>query len=155
MHGDEANQAVKTGILLEDGEYIYDPRDHHGPTLYYLALIPAKLSGADSLADLTEPMLRVVPALFGVALILLLWFVRDGLGNAAANWAAVFTAVSPAFVFYSRYYIQEMLLVFFTLAALAAGWRYVVQPLWPKALLFGACLGLMHATKETAVLAWA
>lgn len=155
MHGDEANQAVKTAILLEDGEYVYDPHDHHGPTLYYLALIPAKLSGAGSLADLTEPMLRVVPAVFGVALILLLWFLRDGLGNGAVVWAAVFTALSPAFVFYSRYYIQEMLLVFFTVAALAAGWRYVVRPHWSKAVLVGACIGLMHATKETAVLAWA
>ena len=38
MHADEANQAVKTGELLAIGHYAFDPRDHHGPTLYYLAL---------------------------------------------------------------------------------------------------------------------
>ena len=34
MHHDEANQAIKFGDLLERGEYRYDFRDHHGPTLY-------------------------------------------------------------------------------------------------------------------------
>jgi hypothetical protein len=38
MHHDEANQAVRFGILLETGEYRYDRHDHHGPTLYYLTL---------------------------------------------------------------------------------------------------------------------
>ena len=38
MHGDEANQAVRTGMLLETGRYDYDPQDHHGPSLYWLTL---------------------------------------------------------------------------------------------------------------------
>ena len=45
MHGDEANQAHKTGILIEKGTYVYDPHDHHGPTLYYLARVGAALAG--------------------------------------------------------------------------------------------------------------
>ena len=38
LHHDEANQAIKFGDLLENGDYKYDPVDHHGPTLYYLTL---------------------------------------------------------------------------------------------------------------------
>ena len=38
MHPDEANQAYKTGELLDTGAYAYDPTAHHGPTLYYLTL---------------------------------------------------------------------------------------------------------------------
>ena len=34
FHPDEANQALTTGRLLETGMYVYNPRDHHGPTLY-------------------------------------------------------------------------------------------------------------------------
>ena len=45
MHADEANQAVKLGELIEAGEYAFDPRDHHGPTLYYAALPVAWLRG--------------------------------------------------------------------------------------------------------------
>ena len=67
-------------------------------------------------------------------------------------WAALFTAVSPAMVFYSRYYIHEVLLVFFTFLALAAGWRYWRSRKIGWALLAGAGVGLMHATKETFVI---
>src|SRR5581483_2768998 len=91
--------------------------------------------------------------LFGVGLILLLPLIADGLGRNATICAALLIAISPAIVFYSRYYIHEMLLVFFNLLALGAGWRYVRsrKPGW--ILLAGAAIGLMQATKETFILA--
>ncbi len=153
MHGDEGNQAVKAGVLLETGVYRYDPRDHHGPSLYYLTLPSMWIAGAHRLADMTEPMIRIVPVLFGVGLALLLLAVGDGLGRAAAVCAAVLTALSPAMVFYSRYYIQETLLVFFTFGAIACGWRCARSRNLLWAIPGGACVGLMHATKETWVLA--
>jgi 4-amino-4-deoxy-L-arabinose transferase-like glycosyltransferase len=55
-------------------------------------------------------------------------------------------------VFYSRYFIHEMLLVFFTLLTLAAGWRYAKTRKVFWAVLTGAGIGLMFATKETFVL---
>ena len=66
-------------------------------------------------------------------------------------WAAIFLAVSPAMVFYSRYFIHEMLLVFFTLLTIVAGWRSAQtrKPFW--VILAGVGLGLMYATKETFV----
>jgi len=57
-------------------------------------------------------------------LVLLLLLLIDGLGTAAAVYAAVLTAISAAMVFYSRYYIQEMLLVCFTFGAIVSGYRY-------------------------------
>ena len=155
MHGDEANQAYKAGILLEEGTYVYDPHEHHGPTLYYAFLPVAWLSGARTFADMTETTLRVAPVFFGAALVLLLLLVGDGLGKAAAVWGGVLTAVSPALVFYSRYFIQETMLVFFAFAAIAAGWRYTRKPSFAWAISAGAAIGLMHATKETCVLAFA
>jgi len=55
-------------------------------------------------------------------------------------------------VFYSRYFIHEMLLVFFTALALGSAWRYTQtrSPGW--AATTGAALGLMFATKETFVI---
>ena len=58
MHHDEANQAIKFGDLLERGDYRYDYRDHHGPTLYYLTLPSAWLGGQQTLASLDEVTLR-------------------------------------------------------------------------------------------------
>jgi uncharacterized protein (TIGR03663 family) len=155
MHTDEAVHAAKAGILIETGRYEYDPHEYHGPTIYYFALPFVWGSGANRLADTSEWMFRIVPVLFGGGLVLLLLLIADGIGWWAAVCAGVLTAVSPAMVFYSRYYIQEMAFVFFTFAAIAGGWRYARSKRLGWALLTGAGLGLMYATKETSVLAWA
>jgi len=153
MHGDEGNQAVKTAVLLETGVYRYDPRDHHGPTLYYLSLPTLWAAGVSRAADITDGMLRLMPAILGVGVVLLLLGVGDGLGRPAAVCAGVLTAISPAMVFFSRYYVQETLLVFFTFGAMVAAWRYVRGRRVAWLLAAGGCLGLMHATKETWVIA--
>ena len=182
LHNDEAVNATKLAAFWNKGEYKYDPHEYHGPTLHYFSLPVLKLSSVINsegragsplpavggasvpasqpqqiVSSLTPPALsdtklRVVTVAFGVGLILLLFLLKDGLGQSATVWAALFLAVSPAMVFYSRYFIHEMLLVFFSLLTLAAGWRYSRsrQLIW--ATLGGAGVGLMSATKETFVL---
>jgi uncharacterized protein (TIGR03663 family) len=155
MHTDEAVHAVKFGSLLEENRYIYDPYEYHGPTLNYLTLPIAWLCGEHRFAQITERTLRLTPAIFGILLLLAFLPIRRELGHPTILMAALFTAISPAMVFYSRYYIQEMLLVCFTFAALATGWRALRSGRRSWAVLTGVFLGLMHATKETAVLAMA
>jgi uncharacterized protein (TIGR03663 family) len=155
LHTDEAVHAVKFLALWERGVYRYDPNEYHGPVLYYATLPFAWLSRADTRSELTESTLRAVPVAFGVGLILLLPLLRDGLGRWGVAAAALWTAVSPAFVFYSRYYIHETLLVFFTLLFLGAAWRCWRTGRLAWAALAGMALGLMHATKETFVLSLA
>ena len=152
MHNDEAVNAMKFGRLWEQGSYRYDPNEHHGPTLYYSTLAVARLTSSPDFDHLTENKLRLIAVAFGAGLILLLPLIADGLGRKAAIWAGIFTAVSPAFVFYSRYYIHEMLLVFFTFLALASAWRYWRSRQLGWSLLAGAGIGLMDATKETFVI---
>ena len=153
MHADEAEQALKTSELLQSGTYRYDPWEHHGPTLYYLALPVMKLAGVKDFAGMTEFSVRIVPALFGVGLVLFLSLVAKGLGRSATFCAAAATAVSPAMVFFSRYYIQEMLLVFFTFGLIVSAWRYARTQVPGWLLAAGAFGGLMAATKETWILA--
>ncbi|MBI4557105.1 MAG: TIGR03663 family protein [Candidatus Hydrogenedentes bacterium] len=155
MHGDEANQAYRTGLLLEQSIYRYDPAEHHGPTLYYFTLPVAWLTGKHTFADTTETTYRLVPVLFGLGMMLLLWSFAGALGRPAILCAALLAALSPATVFYSRYYIQETILVFLTFAAIVSGWRYTQARRLHWALLTGLCIGLMHATKETCILAYA
>ncbi len=154
MHGDEAVHAIKFGELLAEGVYTYNPDEYHGPTLNYLTLIPARLSAAEKLTQVSEVTLRIVPVIFGVLLVLLILPAGDGLGPGAAVYAAILTAISPAMVFYSRYYIQEMLLVCFTFSAIVFGYRYTRNKNIIWALLTGMSLGLMHATKETCIIAF-
>jgi len=152
LHNDEAVNATKLVELWQTGHYRYNPDEYHGPTLHYLALPVLWFSPVRNSADVSETTLRVVTVGFGAGLILLLVLMADGLGRAAIGWSAVFIAVSPAMVFYSRYFIHEMLLVFFTMLTLAAGWRYAQSRQSGWALVGGAGLGLMWATKETFVL---
>ena len=154
MHHDEANQAVRTGVLQETGAYRYDPHDHHGPTLYYLTLPFAWLTSGRDFAGTTETTFRVVPVLFGAGLILLLAWMVDGLGWVGVLVSAALTALSPAMVYYSRFYIQEMLLVFFTFGTVVGLWRWTRTGTWAWALVTGVFIGLMFTTKETCIIAW-
>lgn len=151
LHTDESVHAYKFLGLWQRGEYRYDPDEYHGPTLYYATLPFAWVSRAQTPATLSEVTLRLVPVAFGLGLILLLPLLADGLGRAATIWAGLLTAVSTAFVYYSRYYIHEVPLVFFALLLGVAWWRYWRQPRLGWMVLAGFALGLMHATKETFV----
>ncbi len=176
MHGDEANQAVRTGLLLDKGVYHYDPSDHHGPVLYFAAL-PFCRATAKTFAETTEWNYRLVPVVFSCLTLLLmlgLGVTRHGglFGNRAGLFGALaLTAVSPAMVYYSRFFIQESMLVTFLTGMLVCAVRYVSAmtstpdaDLRPPAsglrcsawaLGFGAFAGLAVATKETVVLSFA
>ncbi len=155
MHTDEAVHAVKFGQLLEENDYRYDRNEYHGPTLNYFTLIAAKLSSVGDLASSTEATLRIVPVFFGVLLVLMFIPAARGLGFWVAAFASVLVAVSPAMVFYSRYYIQESLLVCFTFGLIICGYCYTKEGRIKWAVFAGIFAGLMHATKETCIIAFA
>ncbi|MCF7976283.1 MAG: TIGR03663 family protein [Phycisphaerae bacterium] len=154
LHTDEAVHAEKFRELLEQGTYTYDPFEYHGPTLNYLTLVLARLRGQATYQAITEWTLRAGPALMGMLLILMplgLWGLVD---KRVIGLTMVFIAVSPAMVFYSRYYIQETFLVCFTAGLLVSVLQYLHKPHWAWAVMTGVCVGLMHATKETCVIAF-
>jgi uncharacterized protein (TIGR03663 family) len=152
MHVDEAVHAIKFGDLLERHTYRYDPVEYHGPTLNYFSLLPAYLTSETTLAQVHESTLRIVPVFFGVLLILLPLLIDDT-GSPFVLVAALLTAVSPAMVFYSRYYIQEILLVCVSFGMIVSVVRYLRGQNVGWAALAGVFLGLMHATKETSIIA--
>jgi uncharacterized protein (TIGR03663 family) len=149
LHNDEAVNTLKFKEVWETGAFAYDPHEYHGPTLYYVTAPFVWMSGARSFADSSETPYRMVPLAFGVGLILLTLALRREIGALGVVVAALYAAASPAMTFYSRYYIHETLLVFFTFAAMVCGWRFFVsrKTLW--AVAAGGCMGLMWATKET------
>jgi predicted membrane-bound mannosyltransferase len=148
MHADEAVLADKFGAFLATGRYAYDPHDYHGPVLAYAAWAPALFTGRTTYESLTEPTLRLAPAIAGVLVALSPLLLISVIGLAPALWASAFLAVSPAMVYYSRYFIPEMLLVLGTAVLLIA----LLRRCWFVAALAAV---LMLATKETALLAFA
>lgn len=155
LHGDEAVHTFKFRELWETGTYRYDPHEFHGPTLYYATWPVMVAVRARDFVHTREWQYRLVTVCFGAAMILLVPLLTDGIGFGAAVFAALLFAVSPAFVFYSRYYIQEPLFAFFTLGMIGSGWRYAKTNSWRMCGVTGVFAGLLVATKETAVLTFA
>lgn len=150
-HADEGVQSYQAWRLIEQGEYRYDPTEHHGPLLYYATQWLSPLV-RDETGKLSDEGLRRVPILFSMGMIVFgaLAFWRYGPAEAAL-WALL-AAVSPLGVIYGSYYVQEAMLACFTVAALYFAFRYWREPSGRWALACGVALGLMHVTKETAVL---
>ena len=105
------------------------------------------------MAEMETWMLRLVPVIFSAATLLAIVFLSRALPPGGGICMALLLAASPAFTFYSRYFIQESLLVFFTFTAILFGWRYTERNSTLNAIGLVVSLALMHATKETAALA--
>lgn len=148
LHHDEGVNGFFLKNLVEQGIFRYDPANYHGPTLPYFALVSVRLFGMNTWA------IRLVPLLFGMGVIGLALALRARIGVWGALAAAAILAVSPGAVFHSRYFIHEMLLVFFTAALALAGWAFAERRsewwLVPVALF----ASLMFATKETCIISY-
>lgn len=157
LHHDEGvNGGYFMTRLFRTGYYHYDPANYHGPTLYYAGLITTTLNalfyGKEGLSTFA---IRLVPAVFGIALVGLVLCLRRYLGAVGALAAAALLAVSPGMVYFSRYFIHEMLFVFLTLALVLTVlfYRETRQPRY--LMLAAASAALMFATKETCIISYA
>jgi uncharacterized protein (TIGR03663 family) len=158
LHHDEGVNGNFLVRLVRDGVYHYDPANYHGPTLYYFAAIfPWILRvlfgpSAQNTYGLTTTAIRMVPALFGVATIFLVFALRRNLGTIATLSAAGLLAISPGAVYLSRYFIHETLFVFFTLGIVVAVVKYFEYPHRVYLILAAVSAALLFATKETAII---
>ena len=158
LHHDEGVNGNFLVRLVREGEYHYDPNNYHGPTLYYFAaVIPwiARLLFGAAARDhygLTTFTIRLIPVLFGLATIALVFCLRDRLGRVGTLGAGLLLAISPGAVYLSRYFIHESQFVFFTLGIVVAGLRLydTRNPIYLG--LASASAALLFATKETAII---
>lgn len=144
FHHDEGINGFFVTNLARMGTWSYDPANYHGPTLFYVALVSEIIFG------LNDTAMRLVPATFGLATVALVLAMRPFIGSVAALAGAAMLAVSPAATYFSRYFIHETLLVFFTLALVVSLLWYLRDGRERFLLLAAASLALLLATKETA-----
>jgi uncharacterized protein (TIGR03663 family) len=155
LHHDEGVNAYFMLRLLGNGYYRYDPANYHGPSLYFFASLTSGFSAFFLRTGLSTFGLRAAPALFGTATVCLLLLFRRQLGNTGAIAAAALTAVSPGAIYLSRYFIHESLLVFFTVAVVAAVLQFALSGRSKYLVCASAAAALMLATKETALISLA
>lgn len=108
LHHDEGVNSFFLTNLFRDGVYKYDPANYHGPDLYYLALAFTKTFGLNTYS------IRGSVAIFGVLIVVLTFFLKNYIGKYGSLFAALFLALSPGMVYISRYFIHEILFVFFS-----------------------------------------
>ena len=152
MHADEAVNGVMVHRMLEGEPVSFDPTHYHGPSLRYLAFLSTRLHKVVADEGLGEVSLRWLTALAGVLGVFTVSLFRSWIGLRASLVALALMAVSPGFIYFSRYFIHEMLFLLITLVFLVALWRFLEQRNLKWALWTGGLFGLLHATRETALL---
>ncbi|MGZ4871747.1 MAG: flippase activity-associated protein Agl23 [Candidatus Angelobacter sp.] len=150
LHHDEGVNGLFLVNLFRTGYYHYDPSNYHGPSLYYLAVLPTAINNLFHWGHgLSTFAIRFVTAAFGVGVVWLMLCLRRYIGSAGAIAAAALATVSPGFVFFSRYFIHEILFVFFSLGVIVA-WLWYRDTGQPRYLMLAsASAAMLFATKET------
>ncbi|MBK8946232.1 MAG: TIGR03663 family protein [Ignavibacteriae bacterium] len=152
FHTDEAVHAIKFGELLESGKYIYDPIEYHGPTLNYFSLIPAYIFNEKKISEVNEITLRIVPAFTSIILIIFLFSILNAQNKIIVLFSASLISISPIYVFYSRYYIQESMLVSFTFSSIISFYKYFKLKKLYWGIFASLFCALIFATKETSII---
>ena len=143
FHHDEAIHAWFSYELVTKGVYAYDPM-YHGPFLYYIT------AGMFYLFGQSDLVARLMPALFGALLVPLVYVIyRLGyLDKPQALIAALFIALSPDLVYFSRFLRHDIFQLFFTLLILVALLCYINKGQLRYALLAGLAVGGGMTLKE-------
>ena len=115
FHHDEAIHSWFSYTLLTKGSWVYDP-SYHGPFLYYVT------AGMFSVFGASDLVARLFPGLFGTLLVPLVYFIyRLGyITKTQTLIVALFLAISPDMVYFSRFLRHDIFMLFFTMLLLVA-----------------------------------
>src|SRR5437588_6200633 len=145
-HFDEGINGWFVDQMVKNGFYKYDPTNYHGPLHFYVLLLSQTLFGRNLWA------LRLPVVLVSLACVWLTLKFEAFVPKPVSRLAALAMAVSPGFVFYGRYSIHEVWILFFTmlfLFGLFGLWKdNTAKYLWCTGMGFTG----MILSKETYVL---
>ncbi len=144
LHVDESTNILRTWEIYKHSSFSFVILDH-GPTLYYSIWSFFKLFG-DSLM-----VARLVFVVFGAGMIMLIWGIRDALGKKGFFVSSLLLAVSPVFVYYSRFIRHDIIYEFFFLAMVVSIWLFIKSKKDKYIYLGAFLLGLLFSTKEESV----
>ncbi|MBI3953088.1 MAG: TIGR03663 family protein [Chloroflexi bacterium] len=138
---DESLHTYFSYQLFSGKGYTPDPLSH-GPLKYFgTALFFFLFNDSDFTA-------RILPALFGSALVLLPLGLHSRLGRAGALATAALLAFSPFLVFYSRFNRDDIIVGFWTAALVVLLWRFLDSGRSLYLYMAAAALALSFATME-------
>lgn len=143
LHHDESLHTYYSWLFTTGQGYVHDPL-MHGPFLFHAVGLAFLLLG-DS--DVTG---RLMPAIFGVALVGLPYLLRGPrfLGRWGALIASGLLLVSPALLYQSRYLRHDMFTLVGTLLLVIAVLRYIERPERRWLITIGIVLPCLTANHE-------
>jgi len=141
LHHDESIHGWYAWLIYSGEGYQHNPLAH-GPFQFFGMAFVFLLGGA---SDYT---LRILPAIFGSALVMLPLLLRHRLGRLAAFLAAAGIAFSPTLLYFSRFSRNDIYIAFFTLGLVICLWRYLDERKPRYLYLAALLLGLSFATQE-------
>src|SRR6266446_2001100 len=145
-HFDEGINGWFVDQMVKNGFYKYDPTNYHGPLHFYVLFLSQTLFGRNVWA------LRLPVVLVSIGCVWLTLKFEPFVGRTVSRLAALAMAVSPGFVFYGRYSIHEVWILFFTMLFIFGAfglWKFgAAKYLWCT----GMGLAGMVLSKETYIL---
>lgn len=141
IHHDESLHAYFSWELYTGKGFQHNPL-MHGPFQFH------GMAGIFWLLGDSEFTARLLPVLFGSAMILLPLLLRRRLGNVGALITAGLITISPALLYYSRFAREDIYMGFWTLALVGLIWRYIDDPRNRWLYLLSGVVALGFATKE-------
>jgi uncharacterized protein (TIGR03663 family) len=142
MSHDENSHVYYAWRLSEGEGYQHNPMTH-GPTQFHIVALSYFIFGDN---DFTA---RVPAAIFGIAIVVFLWFYRRYLGRAGTLIAAVLMVISPFMLFYSRYVRNDVFAALFGIVMIWAILRYLETGHVRYTYWLTAAVMLHYTTKET------
>jgi uncharacterized protein (TIGR03663 family) len=143
MSHDESLHALYSYYLYNGSGYVHNPM-MHGPFLFHANALIYFLFGD------TDYTARIMPAIFGVILVMSPLLLRRWLGRLGAVVASILLLISPSILYYSRYIRNDIYIAVWTVLLVAALFHFIYsrKPGW--FYTGAAALILSLATKENA-----
>ncbi len=146
MHHDESLHATFAWYLFKGQGYSYNPV-MHGPLQFFVMALFYVLFGDSATTA------RLFAALCGSGLVILPIFLRQPMGKRGAFIGSIALAISPAFLYYSRFARDDIYLDFFSLLMVVSAYHYVRGKQSRYAYILAAAVGLATTTMEGAYIA--
>jgi predicted membrane-bound mannosyltransferase len=152
LHHDESMHAYFSMLLFENpASYRYNPL-LHGPfqfhAIAYVYYIASHLGVSDG--GVNDVTARTAAAMLGSAMIPMCYFLRNRIGNVGALLAGFLLAVSPIFVYYSRFTREDIYFASFTFATVVAFFKFCEERRLRWLLISVGAFVFAYATKEAA-----
>jgi len=142
VHHDESLHGYFSWQLYAGNGY------EHNPMMHGVFLFLATAGVFHVFGD-SEFTMRLMPALFGAALVFAPRLLRPRLGNVGSLLAAAMLAFSPALVYFSRFARNDIFMAAWTLCLVGLMWRYLDERKDRYLYWAAAVVALGFSTKET------